>query len=201
MTRLSQHVPRSPRWLALAVACIVLGACGTSGSGNLVSENRSPGQFEAISVSDGINLELNVDPSATVDVVVTYDDNLIDQIRTDVQGGELAITADGSFNIMGGGRSVMVSVPDLVGLTASGGSDVVGSGELDELDLEASGGADVDLSNLPIQRITVNTSGGADVTVQPIESVVGEATGGSNLNIDGNPDVVDVETSGGADVG
>jgi len=186
--------------IAGAVSCVMLAGCSTAGSGDLITEQRSVASFEAVDVSGGIDLQLIVDPGASPAVAVTFDDNLIDRVRTEVEDGVLIIEATGSWRISGGGRFVSVVVSNLEELAASGGSDVVGTGELKALTLEASGGSDVDLGNLATERMIIDISGGSDVVVRPLVSVVGEASGGSDATIVGDPGEVDVETSGGADL-
>jgi hypothetical protein len=182
------------------VIVLFLSSCGAAGSGVLVTESRALDPFDAIEISDGLDLRLTVDPRASTEVSVTFDDNLIDQVRTEVDGGVLIIDSTGSFNITGGGRFVTVVVTNLTSLEASGGSDAEGTGKLDTLSLEASGGADVDLSDLTVKQVSIDVSGGADVVVNPTESVVGKASGGSDVTVIGDAVTIDIETSGGADL-
>jgi hypothetical protein len=182
------------------VAAMWIAACGPMGSGNLVSEERVVGEFEGIHVSGGIDLALTVDPSADVSVTVVYDDNLLERIETEVEGTTLVIRSRGSYSVSGPGRLVEVTTPALEELAASGGSDVDGSGTLDMLVIAASGGSDLDLSDLVAGSVSVNASGGSDVTVNVTEEVVGSASGGSNLTILGDPASQRIDVSGGADV-
>ena len=182
------------------VAAVLIAACGPIGSGDLVSEDREVGEFEGIQVSGGIDLVLTVDPAADVSVTVVYDDNLLERIETEVEGTTLVIRSRGSYSVSGPGRHVEVTTPALEELAASGGSDVDGSGTLDMLVIAASGGSDLDLSDLVAGSVSVNASGGSDVTVNVTEEVVGSASGGSNLTILGDPTSQRVDVSGGADV-
>jgi hypothetical protein len=182
------------------VGAVLIAACGPIGSGDLVSEDREVGEFEGIQVSGGIDLVLTVDPAADVSVTVVYDDNLLERIETEVEGTTLVIRSRGSYSVSGPGRHVEVTTPALEELAASGGSDVEGSGTLDMLVIAASGGSDLDLSDLVAGSVSVNASGGSDVTVNVTEEVVGSASGGSNLTILGDPTSQRVDVSGGADV-
>ena len=89
---------------------------------------------------------------------------------------------------------------DLQRLVASGGSEVIGEGEGDLLDLEASGGADVDLSEITVAEMTLQASGGASVIVTVTETVTGDASGGADVVIQGDPPFQSIDTSGGAEV-
>jgi hypothetical protein len=185
----------------MMVGLVLLSACGPTGSGALVTEEREVGEFDSIEVSGGIELRLTVDPDSSPLVSVTYDDNIIDRIRTEVDGSTLRIDSEGSFNIIGGdGRFVEVTVTDLQRLVASGGTEVIGEGESDLLDLEASGGADVDLSEITVGDLTLQASGGANVIVTVTDAVTGDASGGADVVIQGDPPFQSIDTSGGADV-
>jgi hypothetical protein len=176
-------------------------ACGPSGSGNLVTEDREVGSFDSIEVSNGISLRLTIDPAAEPAVAVTYDDNIIDRIQTEVDGPTLRIGSSSSYNISGGGdRFVAVTVPGILALAASGGADVIGEGAIDVLDLTASGGANADLTLLTVGDMTLNASGGANVIVMVTAAVTGDASGGANVVIEGDPPFQSVDVSGGADV-
>ena len=188
-------------WVAAAVLSMTLAACGPSGSGNIVSDERDVGAFDSIEVSGGIALRLNVDPAATASVTVDYDDNIIDLIVTEVDGTTLKIESKGSYNTIGGGdRFVEVIVPTLLGLTASGGADAVGEGALDVLDVNASGGANVDLALLPVGDMTLEASGGANVVVNVTDAITGTASGGADVVVQGDPPLQNIDVSGGADL-
>jgi len=83
----------------------------------------------------------------------------------------------------------------------SGGSDVDATGSLDRLVVGASGGSDLDLSDLVVDSMVMAASGGSDVAVNVTGEIVGNASGGSNLTIRGEPARQDIEVSGGAEVG
>jgi len=182
------------------LSAVLVAACGPSGSGNIVTETRDVGAFDSIEVSGGIDVRLTVDPGAETSVAVVFDDNLLDHIVTDVDGSKLEVHADGSFNIFGSGRFVEVVTPTLVEVSASGGSDLTGVGEVETLAINASGGADVDLTDLIVATANVEASGGANVTVEITEQIQGEVSGGADLTILGEPTSQNIETSGGADV-
>jgi hypothetical protein len=179
---------------------VLLAACGPAGSGNIVSQERETGQFESIEVSGGIDLTLTVDAAADGSVTVIYDENLLDRIVTEVDGTTLVIRSGGNFNVFGSGRRVEVTTATLEELSVSGGSDVDATGSLDRLVVSASGGSDLDLSDLVVDSMVMAASGGSDVAVNVTGEIVGNASGGSNLTIRGQPARQDIEVSGGADV-
>lgn len=190
--------------VGLVVLAVTLGlmvvACGTVGSGDLVTESRSVGSFDGLDVSEGINVNLLVDPGAVPSVSVTFDDNLLSKLVTEVRGGTLVIEFDGSVSILGSGRFVDVTVDSLDSIEVSGGADLNGFGTATDYRLSASGGADVDLAGLEAANVEVDISGGANARVFASVSVVGEASGGAALTVSGDPDQSGIDTSGGANV-
>ncbi len=91
-------------------------------------------------------------------------------------------------------------MPTLLGLTASGGADAIGEGALDVLDVNASGGANVDLALLPVGDMTLEASGGANVVVNVTDAITGTASGGADVVVQGDPPLQNIDVSGGADL-
>jgi hypothetical protein len=190
-------------WFVLA-GLVTLTACGLSrvvGSGNLVTEAREVGSFTRIDVRGGANVELRVDPNLSQSVSVTYDDNVIDNIVTRVDGNTLIVDTEGSFSTSGGGRRFVTVTTDRIEvIEASGGADVNGSGATESYRLQASGGSDVDLVDLQASMVEIEASGGSDVSIFASESITGEASGAADVQIFGNPPSVNIEESGAADI-
>jgi hypothetical protein len=184
-----------------ASSSILVAACGPTGSGNVVTETREVAEFDSIEVSGGITLRLTAAVDADPSVTVTYDDNLIDRVGTDVHGTTLVIESRGGFTVLGEGRLVEVTTPSLDELEASGGTEVTGSGSLGSLSLAASGGTEVDLADLIVDSMNLEASGGASVVVNVTERIEGAASGGAEVTILGNPASQIMDVSGGADVG
>jgi ribosomal protein S25 len=144
--------------LGAVVAVLILSSgcdisfTGTQGSGVAATQNRTIDDFDAISVSGFGNVNVVVGEGKSV--IVTVDDNLIDMVRTEVDGSELKIFTSGSIrsNL---GLDVQVTVPVLDRVEVSGvanltATNVIGkamkvsvsgvggatiNGEVDELDL------------------------------------------------------------------
>ena len=70
--------------VATIAFALVAAACGPAGSGEIVTEFRDLGPFDRISISEGLDLALQMVPGAAQQVSVTYDDNLFDRIGTTV---------------------------------------------------------------------------------------------------------------------
>ena len=79
---------RAAGFLLLAAAVT---ACGTPGSGVMAEEQRVVAEFTRVDVRDGLNVELRLGSAVDGEVIVRFDDNLLDHIRTEVEGETLVV--------------------------------------------------------------------------------------------------------------
>jgi hypothetical protein len=117
------------------------------------------------------------------------------------------VTTQGNFAsdnlnlVASGGSDLTIAVAaGSLEATASGGSDVRLSGTARSARVRSSGGSDVNASQLTAEDVDVNSSGGSDVMIAVRNSIVGSASGGSDVIYSGEPRTVDVDASGGSDV-
>lgn len=190
-----------PLVLVTLTACGFYGVDGVRGSGNLVTETREVGPFTRIDVRGGANVELTVDPNLSQSVSVTYDDNVIRFIVTEVDSNTLVIDTRGSFSTTGGPRRVVkVLTDDIDEIVTRDGADVTGSGVTDSYRLLATDGSDVDLRDLQASSVEIDASGGTDVSVFASESITGVASGAADVEVFGSPANVIISESGVADI-
>lgn len=191
--------------LALALlmtACDDVGLIGgEQGSGNLVTEVRDVATFSDIDVGSAVSVNLTVDAAATHSVVVTYDDNLLDNLITRISGDTLIVELEGSVNLTGGAdRSVQVTMPEVASIEVSGASSVTATGSTASYRLDASGASQVDLRNLEVVDAEIDVSGASKVDVFATGTVSGSASGASDVTISGKPASVLVDSSGASNV-
>ncbi len=188
--------------MTLLACALVFPACDTNSidaSGSIVTETRDVSSFDEIDASQGIVVRLTVDSSIAASVTVHYDDNLVDHVLTDVNGDTLRLRLDAEVNSrQGADRFVDVVAADVATINVSNGAVLFGTGVAEHVELTASGGAVVELSNLAVGRLNVDLSGGAVARVTATDAVEGEASGGALLTLLGDPPTLDVATSGGA---
>lgn len=89
---------------------------------------------------------------------------------------------------------------DVLSVTVSGGSDCQIKGVTQKLSIDSSGGADVKCGELEAEDITIDASGGSDVDAVANSTLSLTASGGAEVHIKGNPQIVHWDVSGGADV-
>jgi hypothetical protein len=182
----------------------------------MTTETRSVPTFTSVAVGDGIRLRATIGAPQTV--AVNAPDEILPLIETAVADATLRVRAVGAFRTA---EPVEVSVvaPQLEGIALSGGSpgEVAGLdqpslavslsggarltaiGIVEDLQAQLSGGAQGLFGELPNARAAVSVSGGSQVDLRTSEQVFGSASGGSMLNVTGEPEL-QVVTSGASQV-
>lgn len=187
------------------------------GSGKLVTEIRELGEFTKIESWGSADIIITVGKDQQVSL--TFDDNLIDLIKTDVHGKTLKISSEGSFSSRRSCK-VEITVPNLEQVSVAGSGDVEifnlageyfeytvsGSGDMwaegtvDEIDIGVRGSGDIDTRELSAREATVKISGSGDVKVHATESFYGRVSGSGDIDIYGNPEHISRHVSGSGDI-
>lgn len=147
---------------------------------------RKPGSFDAIKVSTGIDLYLTM--GNTEELKVVADDDIIDDLKTEVEDGTLKIymKRNNWFNWGSGHKTkkVYVTVKELGKLSASSGSDVESTNTLEgeSLEVKCSSGSDLKLE-VYYKNLSVDTSSGSDSKLRgKVKTLRVEASSGSDID-------------------
>ena len=89
---------------------------------------------------------------------------------------------------------------DVLSISVSGGSDCYIKGVAQKLSIDSSGGADIKCGELEAEDVTINASGGSDIDAVANSTLSLTASGGADVHIKGNPQIIHWDVSGGADV-
>ncbi len=205
----------------LCMGLVCLGLCGTAGahrhqhdrgddrdriegSGDRISQVRDVAGFDEIRVECAFDLEITVGPALAVEL--TYDDNLIDLIRTDVRGGTLVLDCEEDLDADESCR-VRIAMPALTGITVNGAADIdvrglAGGafeyelrgaaslelqGTVERLDIHLMGAGDIDARDLIAQEADVQLSGTGSVRVHATERFDGRVSGCGSITYTGDP--------------
>jgi hypothetical protein len=162
---------------------------------------RAVGSFQAITVSDGIDLYLSQGGEEVL-AVSANEKSHRDRIKTVVENGVLKIYLEQGWNWKFKKLRAYVSVKEITKLRASGGSDIVVKDSLrsDKLNIVLSGGSDFS-GRVTANFLTVEQSGGSDMNIKGnvVNAKVG-ASGGSDFR--GYELIAEnaiLQTSGGSD--
>lgn len=153
------------------------------------TEIRSLKKFDKVEVSAGIDLFISMGNRQEVKVVA--DEDIIDEVKTEVRNGTLHVTMDNSgffnfFNWGNGSKSkqVFVTVTELRGIDVSSGADVKSENTLkgDQLELDASSGSDMEVEVI-FRDISLEASSGSDVKIRGrAKTFRAHASSGSDIN-------------------
>ena len=211
--------------ILLSSACLVVSGLGkvVRGSGHITSETRTASGFDRVSVCCGMQLMLTQGETETLEIEA--DDNLLPEIVTEVQAGELTIryldTNGQTQYLPSQPVRVRVSAIDIHGLDISGGGsleaekietgdlDIVLSGgsraktgtiTADRLKVEVSGGGDFSAQDLQLTALDLDLSGGSAATVDTMkaESFKLGSSGGGEITAAGSVTTQDIQLSGGS---
>ena len=209
------------RWFALAmpllfVASVACGVVGRAGEGPVTSVHRDVATFTRVQASNGIGVTIEIGPNTSVDV--SAQGNLQPLIATEVENGTLTVRTTEAISTSAS-IGVTIAMPDIDGISLSGGSPGVvtgvagdrfdvtldggatltASGQANRIILNCAGGAAAELGELLAASVAVNADGGASATVNASDEVSGRASGGASVVVRGDA-ILNVESSGGASV-
>lgn len=183
------------------------------GSGIEQTQVREIGSFSTLNVSGVADVEVALGPATTLSI--TFDDNLIDLVETEVVDGELTVSTQGHFDSQLP-LIVKITTPELNKATLSGvgsldlaGIDnehleirvsgvgsVTANGKVGELKVNLSGTGKANLDELVAQTASVSVSGVGNAKIHAIESINARTSGVGGVTIYGNPKKVDSSSSG-----
>jgi len=165
---------------------------------------RKVENFNAIKVSTGIDLYLTMGSSEEVKIVA--DDDIIDDLKTEVKDGTLHIYVKQNNWFNWGGnktRKAYVTVSELVALHASSGSDVKSENTIkgESLAVKASSGSDVEL-DVFYKNLSVDTSSGSDAKISGrVKTFEAESSSGSDIKAEGlEAKIGKLKASSGSDI-
>ena len=182
--------------LVLVFSCHVVNA-------SPVKEKRDVSSFNKINASSGIDVRFT--QGNTLSVEVEADTDVLSSIITTVSANTLTIKKEKSFKGRSLKMTVYITAPSLEELTLSGGSDFyLDHLDTDRLTINSSGGADSEIGSLKVKStFAINSSGGSDCDISKLEAQDCElrSSGGSDVDISGLKAAnVKVNASGGSDM-
>lgn len=174
-------------------------------SGNNASylngEARNVGEFSGIKVSTGVNVIFKQEKPASVKVIA--DSDKLQYIMTKVENGILRIYIDnkGVKNLRFKNLSVNVSSPKMDNIDVSSGSNftVVNSIQENNINIEASSGANVTGDFKVSRAAEISASSGANVRAGiTAGNIAVTSSSGSNISLSGKADSGIIDISSGA---
>ncbi|MDG1482337.1 MAG: DUF2807 domain-containing protein [Myxococcota bacterium] len=189
-----RHIPL----LALLVGC----AEPVIGDGLLVEDARALSGFTSVETY-GVNVRVALGEAD--DVVINTDSNVQPYVLTSIEDGVLRIEADGELYPSALTALVVVESLESVGnydgadmwvsgidsdtftVQASGNGNTELLGEVDTLDIISTGAGVRNASELTASMVTINMSGAGTAWITALDSIEGDISSESILNVFGDP--------------
>lgn len=180
---------------------IITGCSVVNGSGNVITDERSIGEFDSIRLN--VDAELTIEQGERTFLTMEGDDNIIERVETIVRGDNLIIRNRdrGMMSIL---RTtvpleITVSTPTVEEI------DVAGSGNIfaetlsgSQMDLTISGSGDVNFERLETEDMDVTISGSGDIQVEELTADFIDVTinGSGDVKLEGDANRVDYNING-----
>jgi Putative auto-transporter adhesin, head GIN domain len=189
------------------IIALLFGSCqfnSIKGSGNVTTENRMvKGEFTKIQANKGLDIVL--EQTNTIAVIVEADDNLQKHITTKVENGVLIITSDYNGYINVKSKKVIVQAPKINGIEVSSGANFTSKNTLKipSISVESSSGSDIKLA-VETEKLTCEASSGSHITIHgkaiEFETVASSGSGIEAENLLSNDIVASASSGGSVDV-
>lgn len=186
--------------LILSILVVMTTACSqiTTGSGEIVTQEMDITGFDKLDISQGFNAQINQGDEFSV--VIRVNDNIVEYLRVEKVGDTLTIGLEQNRAYGNATLQAEITMPTLIGLEVSGGTDATVSGTGDNISVDAYGGSDADLASFEVVNANIDASGGSQVTINASGTLNADASGGSQVYYLGSPTMGLIETSGGSDI-
>jgi hypothetical protein len=169
--------------------------------GPIVDEERNVGEFSKLKVSTGIDVKLSQGNRHMV--IIKANEDIIDDVETEVVNGTLKVYVDRSWFRGGGSIDAEITFVELNSIDVSAGSDVESEGLLtfNEVEIEASSGSDLKL-NMEASSVNLRISSGSDANLKgSARNFKAKASSGSDIHAyDFEVENAMLECSSGSDV-
>ncbi len=199
---------KQPRFFKLlpiaAVLVLLLPSCldrfGIRGEGATVTQQRTPGTFNAVALNIDADVVLHTD--STYRIEVTGQQNILDVLRTNVNGNELVIDFTDCV-IEYSALTIHIYAPVYVQVSICGSGNVSNTGILNtgNFKTKISGSGNLSLSNLQCTTVETDISGSGNITLSGTAQTINHESSGSGslkaYGLTGN--AVDISISGSGD--
>ncbi len=138
------------------------------GNGNIITENRNTGPYDAIFISGSFDVEL-VDGKEG-ELTLKGEENLLEYIVTEIRDGKLVVKVEKGINLSPSSwkKGIFITIPveSVDAVTLSGSGDIVGKKTIttDNFKTDISGSGDISLSVSAIS-VKASISGSGDITL------------------------------------
>ncbi len=170
------------------------------GSGVMETEIRTLKPFNRIEVDGAFDLSVSVGPAQ--EVLITFDDNLLPLISTEVVGKTLEISALEPYDSRKTCR-IEISVPSLVEVISYGSSDIsIEDVEGEHFECYTKGSGDIVINGIVCDDIECSIKGSGDISLKQVKSRFLECkiNGSGDFSASGKTEELEANIHGSGDV-
>lgn len=190
-------------FILFAMVPVFLGSCGgdkwpcINGSGPIVTETRAEAGFTA--VSSEIEATVYITQGAEFEVKLVAQQNVIDNIETNVIGGELEIKSDHCIN-NSEPVEVYITMPSVTSLAMSGSGNLITLNKIttSSISFEISGSGSVTtMDSVLTSFLNLDISGSGDMDfIGKATTVDADISGSGNMTMQGSGSDLNFDISG-----
>jgi hypothetical protein len=177
-----------------------LGGNGVKGSGDMVTEDRDVKEFSGVETLGAFDVFIKVGEKQNV--LITFDDNLIDLVETEVKGKTLKIYSDEPFRSKRTCK-IEITVPKLEGVTTRGSGDItVMNVNSERFRCHVKGSGDISIKNVNSNVFECDINGSGDIAVKNLEGDLLDCRikGSGDFSADGKVRELEIGVYGSGDV-
>ncbi len=148
----------------LFISVLTLSSCGmkrVKGNGNIITSNRSEGNFDAVKASGSFDVLFS--QAETNEIRIEADENLMKYILTSVENGVLRIRTKSGVNIRPSQDiKVYVKSPNYKSVSLAGSGNMIAETKIistEKIKLSIAGSGDIKFQELDAPQVDVNISG------------------------------------------
>ena len=176
------------------------GGKSVKGSGDMATQARDVKEFTWIETLGAF--DITVAAGDQQEVVLTFDDNLVELIETKVRGKKLIISAEESYSSRHSCQ-VEIVVPKLEGVTTKGSGDITVEGlNSESFECHTEGSGDILVKNVTIPSIQCDINGSGDIAIDNLTADFLECriSGSGDFKADGQVERLEIDVHGSGDV-
>ncbi|MDR1230750.1 MAG: DUF2807 domain-containing protein [Spirochaetaceae bacterium] len=176
-------------WIVIFVlilfACFaVFGEGSGEGNGNIGSQERTVGEFTAVTVNRGG--EVNIHFAANHRVVVTTDSNMQDSVTTVTENNILKVEQRSNVNNVKVIIDIYLPEIDTINLKTVGSIKIENGNGLD-LEIRAESVGTIDLEKYCVENVTITGNGFGTIKIWATDSLNGNLSGVGSFHYKGSP--------------
>lgn len=134
------------------------------GTGNSITEERSTGEFSAVSSYGNAKVFISYAPE--ISVQVKGYPNLVAEYTTEIIDHTLQLRYRDDVNVKNDNIEVHITMPGFTGLSSNGASPIKATGHFNDaatLDISVTGNTTISIDEMNVGHYSINASGSSDI--------------------------------------